>query len=399
MEIIDNIKKFFMKEEPAVEKQEVPQEELKDIKIELENMEPPESQAKTLKGKLIGGVLAAVAIFSVTMVASNMLSTPTAQQDDPIHPTTQKNNNPSYGLPDTYADIPGYKASQPKPQPPQQNQAVQQVDDLAGLPQEQHLQSEDRQAALQAAENASLEASKITKSDIAFKFQSTAQTQSGNTPNSGVQMPDGTVYDPGLNEGDINGFPGTFTIQSGSVLQATLLTGVTSDVPNGDVVAQVRQNIYDSISGHHLLIPQGTKLIGISGTAGTRGNKRIEVAFKRLILPNGKSMNLPKQKAIDGIGYPGLTGKYDDHRSSLYRTAFMSALLASAAQSATGGTTGDEKRSPGQEAVAGAVSDMLKTGQQIVKQDASMNPTITIKPGTQFSVFINQDFKLGEYIE
>ena len=55
---------------------------------------------------------------------------------------------------------------------------------------------------------------------------------------------------------------GSYVLNAGAVMQATLLTGVTSDVPNGDVVAQVRQNIYDSLTGTHLLIPQGSRIIG-----------------------------------------------------------------------------------------------------------------------------------------
>ena len=95
-----------------------------------------------------------------------------------------------------------------------------------------------------------------------------------------------------------------FTLYAGTVIPATLLTGVTSEVNNGDVVAQVRQDVYDSLTGMHLLIPQGSRLIGVSGAAGSRGNKCIGVAFKRIIFPNGYSVQLPDQKAIDGTGFP-----------------------------------------------------------------------------------------------
>ena len=101
------------------------------------------------------------------------------------------------------------------------------------------------------------------------------------------------------------------------MIQATLLTGVTSDVPNGDVVAQVRQNIYDSLTGTHLLIPQGSRIIGTTGAAGGLGNQRISVVFKRIILPNGASLTLPNQQALDGTGYPGLMDKYNEHRGKL----------------------------------------------------------------------------------
>ena len=87
-----------------------------------------------------------------------------------------------------------------------------------------------------------------------------------------------------------------YTLSAGTVIPATMLTGITSDSPGGDVVAQVRQDVYDSLTGKYLLIPQGTRLIGTSGTAGSRGNKRLGVIFKRLIFPNGTSVNLPANR-------------------------------------------------------------------------------------------------------
>ena len=186
-------------------------------------------------------------------------------------------------------------------------------------------------------------------------------------------------------------------MNAGTVIPATLLTGITSDVPGGDVVAQIRQDVYDSLTGTHLLIPQGSRLIGTSGQAGSRGNKRIGVIFTRIILPSGVSIILPDQKAIDGVGYPGLEDEYTEHKGAAYGSAFMAALLGAAAQSATGDTSGDDERSPGQEAVAGAVAEILRTGEKFVDRELQKQPTITINPGFQFSVFINQDLNLGEY--
>lgn len=202
-----------------------------------------------------------------------------------------------------------------------------------------------------------------------------------------------TAYD----NSDFIDYGTSYTLNAGTIIPATLLTGITSDVPGGDVVAQIRQDVYDSLTGTHLLIPQGSRLIGTSGQAGSRGNKRIGVIFTRIILPSGVSIILPDQKAIDGVGYPGLEDEYTEHKGAAYGSAFMAALLGAAAQSATGDTSGDDERSPGQEAVAGAVAEILRTGEKFVDRELEKQPTITINPGFQFSVFINQDLNLGEY--
>lgn len=205
-----------------------------------------------------------------------------------------------------------------------------------------------------------------------------------------------TEYD-NYNDDNFVDYGISYTLNAGTVIPATLLTGITSDVPGGDVVAQIRQDVYDSLTGTHLLIPQESRLIGTSGQAGSRGNKRIGVIFTRIILPSGVSIILPDQKAIDGVGYPGLEDEYTEHKGAAYGSAFMAALLGAAAQSATGDTSGDDERSPGQEAVAGAVAEILRTGEKFVDRELQKQPTITINPGFQFSVFINQDLNLGEY--
>ncbi|TGV64622.1 conjugal transfer protein TrbI, partial [Mesorhizobium sp. M00.F.Ca.ET.149.01.1.1] len=52
-----------------------------------------------------------------------------------------------------------------------------------------------------------------------------------------------------------------YELKRGSVIPATLITGINSDLP-GRITAQVSRNVYDSATGHYLLIPQGTKLFG-----------------------------------------------------------------------------------------------------------------------------------------
>src|SRR3546814_18271021 len=52
-----------------------------------------------------------------------------------------------------------------------------------------------------------------------------------------------------------------WTLHAGSIIAASLITGLNSDLP-GLVTAQVTQNVYDSVTGRSLLIPQGSRLIG-----------------------------------------------------------------------------------------------------------------------------------------
>ena len=365
--------------------------------IETPDEDAPEDGAKTLKGSLIKILAGGVLIVGVASVFSNFMTSPAEKKTEQADLSTinTRTNNPAAALPDTYADIAKYeqqkkdleKLPKKKAEPPKAERPAGvpvRYTQPANVPQQYTGTRQSESAAARAAK----EAAAILASPILFDLgsQTASAAEQGFTGTSAPVFMQNNSRQTG------------YTLSAGTVIPATMLTGITSDSPGGDVVAQVRQDVYDSLTGKYLLIPQGTRLIGTSGTAGSRGNKRLGVIFTRLIFPNGTSVNLPDQQGIDGAGYPGLQDKYDDHSSTLYRSAFLAALFAAAAQSATGDSNGYDNRSAGEEAVAGSVASILDTAQTIVERDANIAPTITISPGYQFSVFINQDFALGEYL-
>jgi type IV secretory pathway VirB10-like protein len=396
--------------------------------IDFGDDDAPEDRAKTVKKKAILLAGGGVALFALMMVIGNYMGsgTKTAKQDASLNGGVSA-STPADHLPDNYSDI--NKMQQKQGNAHQRNgegtrnaptttQGTSQVSartpssgtgssvvTAAAVPtisaatpsmgtgtasQESH-EAETRLREEQQAYNSAL-AFKVAQN---VSLGNAPNAEIGALPNASASNGAATLLPTSFAYQD-NGFldSGSYILGAGSVIQATLLTGVTSDIANTDVVAQVRQNIYDSLTGQHLLIPQGSRLIGKSSASG---GKRIGVVFYRVILPSGASFMLPDQQAIDGVGFPGLLDRYDDHRSSAYRSGFMSALLAAGVQSLTGNTSGNDERSPGQEAVSGAVASILSTGQRFVDQDLNRGATIEIRPGFQFSVFINQDLAINEY--
>ena len=386
----------------------------------------PAERAKTVKKKLIMAGVGAVAIFAAASVASNVLFSSsgveekTQQQTGPTGAVTA--GTPADAFPAKYSEIAQTQGKQQtnghnhaagsdmrNPQldtPPQSTPVRVETVPAGATPSAPVMQTIDpdaasrAQAAEKAAEQAEKERALIDGSALAFQI---AKAIADGTPIAAIQPIGNAVVNSTNTVQNISYTPpsppvqnggGGYVLNAGSVIQATLLTGVTSNVPNGDVVAQVRQDIYDSLTGQYLLIPQGSRLIGKTALAG---GKRIGVVFQRIILPNGASLTLPDQQAIDGVGYPGLVDKYDDHRGSIYRAGFITALLGAGMQSLTGNTSGTDNRSPGEEAVSGAVASILRTGQQLIAKDIDAQPTIEITPGYQFSVFINQDLSIGAY--
>jgi type IV secretion system protein TrbI len=183
-----------------------------------------------------------------------------------------------------------------------------------------------------------------------------------------------------------------YIVQAGSVIPAALLTGIRSDLP-GQVTGQVTENVYDSPTGRYLLIPQGSKLIGIYDSQVSFGQSRVLLVWTRLIFPNGRSIVLERQSGADSEGYAGLEDQVDHHWSQLFMAAALSTLLGVGSELGASNTDSDIVR-----ALRRGSSDSLnQTGQQIVRRNLNVQPTLTIRQGFPVRVIVNRDLVLAPY--
>ena len=183
-----------------------------------------------------------------------------------------------------------------------------------------------------------------------------------------------------------------FVLQAGSVIPAALITGIRSDLP-GQIAAQVTDNVYDSPTGRYLLLPQGSRLIGVYDSQVAFGQKRILLVWTRLILPNGTSIVLERQQGADGQGYAGLQDRVDYHWRSLVGATLLSTVLGAGAELGQGGEESElirALRQSGQDSVN-------QTGQEIVRRQLNVQPTLTIRPGFPVRVIVNRDLVLIPY--
>jgi len=183
-----------------------------------------------------------------------------------------------------------------------------------------------------------------------------------------------------------------YTLLTGSVVPAALITGLSSDIP-GQVLAQVTQDVRDSLTGRYVLIPKGARLIGQYDNAVTFGQARVLLVWSRLILPNGRSLVLEKLSAGDARGYAGLKDKVDNHWGAIINAAALSTLLGIGAQS---GSTGDDTALV-RALRDGAADTINRAGQRIVERQLSVQPTLTIRPGMPVRVILSRDLVLEPY--
>lgn len=182
-----------------------------------------------------------------------------------------------------------------------------------------------------------------------------------------------------------------FVLQAGAVIPAALITGIRSDLP-GQVTAQVTENIYDSPTGRALLVPQGTRIIGEYDNNVQFGQRRALLVWNRLIFPSGRSIVLERQPGADAQGYAGLEDDVDYHWWDLAKAAGLSTLLAAGTELAID----DENRLL--RAIRDGAQDTINdAGQQIIRSQLNVAPTLTIRPGFPVRVIVTRDLVLEPY--
>lgn len=180
-----------------------------------------------------------------------------------------------------------------------------------------------------------------------------------------------------------------WTVSAGSVIAASLITGLNSDLP-GLVTAQTTENTYDSVTGRTLLIPQGSRLIGSYDSVVAFGQKRALVVWQRIILPDASSVRIDNVPASDTAGYAGLADKVDVHTWQLLKGVALSTLLGVGAELSFGSDESDLVRAIRESAQQSG----SRAGDQLVTKNLGIQPTIKVRPGWPLRIVVHKDLVL-----
>lgn len=196
--------------------------------------------------------------------------------------------------------------------------------------------------------------------------------------------------------GDINphaltAAPSPYLLSAGSVISASLITGLRSDLP-GLVTAQVTAQVFDSPTGRILLIPQGSRLIGSYDSVVAFGQKRALIVWQRIMLPDGSSMKIDNVPATDASGYAGLQDKVDFHTWALLKGIALATLLG----------VGTELTVTGESDLVQAIREstqqnISRAGDQLTSRNLNIQPTITIRPGATVRLVVHKDLILAPW--
>ena len=180
-----------------------------------------------------------------------------------------------------------------------------------------------------------------------------------------------------------------WTLAAGTVIPASLITGLKSDLP-GMVVAQVTENVRDTATGQAVLVPQGARLIGSYDSVVAFGQKRALLVWQRIVLPDGSSIQLDNMPATDAAGYAGLEDKVDFHEWRLLKGIALSSVLGVGSELGYGGDNRDLVRALRES----AQQNGARAGEQIVARSLDVQPTLTVRPGWPVRAILHKDLIL-----
>lgn len=201
----------------------------------------------------------------------------------------------------------------------------------------------------------------------------------------------GSAYNPNVLVAPLS----PFELKAGAVVPAALLTGVDT-ARAGPVVAMTTQNVFDTVSGRHLLIPQGTRLIGRHEGESAYGDRRAFLVWDRLILPNGKSLMLDGEPGVDAQGAVGVRGQVDRRLFPLLVGTLFAGAITTLGQMAR---DGGDRGSGGWLGDAGdaAAIEGAQVGGRLVDRELEVRPSIRLRPGAPVQVMITRDLVLEPY--
>lgn len=250
------------------------------------------------------------------------------------------------------------------------------------------------------------QANQAKKSPIAFQLYNRQDTQNNNTQNANNFPPD---YDQNRQNSKKNflfneaqkALYSTSTIvesispyelKTGDFFPAVVETAMNSDIYSKVIVARVSQNIYDTVTGKYLLIPQGTTLTGVYDSNVTWGQDRLLVIWQQLRFPNGDMLVLDNMQGVDMIGQAGIPGKVNNHFATLLKGVLLSSAMGAAAAITT--SDDDDWRSDAGEA---AGLSIVQIGDKYTTKALDRQPTIMIKAGDRFNVMVHSNLILKPY--
>jgi type IV secretion system protein VirB10 len=182
-----------------------------------------------------------------------------------------------------------------------------------------------------------------------------------------------------------------YEIKAGWAIPAALQCGINSDLP-GQTCARVTENVFDSATGRHLLIPQNSRLVGTYDSQIAYGQERILVVWNRLFFPDDTSISLEGMPGSDKAGNAGFDADVNNHYAKVFGSAAFMATFSAAVSLTQKQSTSVNGTLTNSQTITQSLGQQLgQTGTAYIQRGMNVQPTLTRKPGYRFNVMVTRD--------
>jgi type IV secretory pathway VirB10-like protein len=184
----------------------------------------------------------------------------------------------------------------------------------------------------------------------------------------------------------------TYVLFEGNILETVLINRLDGQF-SGPVECLLSTSVYSS-DRQHLLIPEGSKLVGETKRVDGLGQKRLAVAFHRLLMPDGFSISLDQFKGLNQTGDTGLRDQVNNHYLRIFGVSLAIGVLGAVAEAGTGSALTASGTDLMRQGLAGS---MAQSSAQILDKFLNILPTVTIREGHRVKVYLSGDLALPDY--
>jgi len=225
---------------------------------------------------------------------------------------------------------------------------------------------------------------------IPTSFSAPVKKDSAETPNDRKEE----IRTPAaVSAGAANAAAGkSYVLFEGNILETVLINRLDGQF-SGPVECLLSTNVYSN-DRQHLLIPAGSKLLGETKKVDSLGQKRLAVAFHRLLMPDGFSVSLDQFKGLNQIGDTGLRDQVNNHYLRIFGVSLAIGVLGAVAEAGTGSAITASGTDLMRQGLAGS---MAQSSAQILDKFLNILPTVTIREGHRVKVYLSGDLALPDY--
>jgi len=183
-----------------------------------------------------------------------------------------------------------------------------------------------------------------------------------------------------------------FVLFEGTTLDTALMNRLEGEFA-GPVKVMVTNPVY-SEDRQHVLIPEGTFILGEVQKVSGLGQKRLAVIFHRMLMPDGYSVDLDQFHGLDQAGETGLKDKVNSHYFQIFGTSIALGIIAGAAESTTNAGLNASGSDLWRQGVGSSLS---QSSANVLDRFINGPPTLTIREGHRIKVYLTQDLLLPAY--